>query len=633
MGNEIQYAGVLATDIEVQTKGSGKFAIFVNQNDVLQFNVRLISQNPVKNPDINFYVGYSNRYSNIKDTREYIEESRIKNYEDELNKYFLGFTYKLNYSGFPIIEKLMLKTKLNTYTPDKKYLSVPTYRKGNTIGGEYFEYSYNIEEIIDRLKNNRPLGRVEGFVTDGDTPPFILWDTGETKYAIGSFKEHKYNLSGFSFEFNELKYIPFLDNWYDEIFHFPENESISYIESETYKEIIIALDNSEAIYKNEVISAEDNSLSAESNEDTDLNEKDLIEQFELIAKNDGLFYDRKDLINFHTAMKTSQLVILSGMSGTGKSRLVSCYAKALGLADEFKVIPVRPSWNDDSDLLGFVDSMHMVYRSSDTGFVDLLQSAGEEINKDNIYIVCFDEMNLARVEYYFSRLLSILEMPEKSRVLELYNTDMSGKLYNSSKYKREIMIGENVKFVGTVNVDESTFHFSDKVLDRANVISLNVVPYDTWKTLDISDKSKIKGTTLTFSEYQKYVIKKENLKPLSIREQQFLWEIHLMFNRVNRNLGVGPRIVKKINNYIENIPKLMELKRKEAFDLQIVQRVLTKLRGPKEQLKGILGLEENPKSKNFYDIITQYKDISDFKNTIEMLDRKKRELEIYGYTL
>lgn len=634
MGYEIQYVGVLATDIEVQAKGSGKYAIFVNQNDVLQFNVKIISQNPVKNPDINFYVGYSNRYSNIKDTREYIEESRIKSYEDELNKYFLGFTYKLNYSGFPIIEKLMIKTRLSTYTPDKKYLSVPTYRKGNIVeGGEYFTYSDNIEEIIQRLKNNRPLGRIEGFAADGETPPFILWDTGETKYAIGSFKEHAYTISGFSFDFNELKYIPFSEKWYDEIFHFPENESISYIESETYKEIIIALDNSQVIDKKEIALLEDSLTSIESSEDINLNEKDLIEQFELIAKNDGLFYDRKDLINFHTAMKTNQLVILSGMSGTGKSRLVSCYAKALGLADEFKIIPVRPSWNDDSDLIGFVDSMHMVYRSGDTGFVDLLQSAGEEINKDNLYIVCFDEMNLARVEYYFSRLLSILEMPEKSRILELYNSDMTGKLYNSSKYRREIKIGENIKFVGTVNIDESTFHFSDKVLDRANVISLNVVPYDTWKPLDITDKSRIKGNTLTFAEYQRYVVKKENLKPLSSREQQFIWEIHLLFNKVNRNSGVGPRIVKRINNYVENIPKMLELERKEAFDLQIVQRVLTKLRGPKEQLKGILGLEENPEENSFYDIIAQYQDISDFKNTLEMLDRKKQELEIYGYTL
>lgn len=74
------------------------------------------------------------------------------------------------------------------------------------------------------------------------------------------------------------------------------------------------------------------------------------------------------MINFHTAVKSSPLVILSGLSGTGKSQLVWCYAKALGLEKEsLKMIPVRPNWSDDSDLIGFVDSMHSVYRPDDAG--------------------------------------------------------------------------------------------------------------------------------------------------------------------------------------------------------------------------------------------------------------------------
>ena len=162
---------------------------------------------------------------------------------------------------------------------------------------------------------------------------------------------------------------------------------------------------------------------------------------------------------------------------------MQCYAKALGLVDDaFHMIPVRPNWNDDSDLIGFVDSMHMVYRPSDAGFINILMEACQERNENKLYIICFDEMNLARVEHYFSQFLSILEMPEKSRILRLYASEYESRLYNSDKYKSTIKIGNNIRFIGTVNIDESTFHFSDKVLDRANVINLDIIPYTEWKT-------------------------------------------------------------------------------------------------------------------------------------------------------
>ena len=88
-------------------------------------------------------------------------------------------------------------------------------------------------------------------------------------------------------------------------------------------------------------------------------------------------------------------------------------------------------------------------------------------------------MNLARVEHYFSQFLSILERPAGQRELQLYDKQYMGKLYNAADYPFRIEIGSNVKFIGTVNVDETTFHFSDKVLDRANVIELAVLNYAT----------------------------------------------------------------------------------------------------------------------------------------------------------
>ena len=142
-------------------------------------------------------------------------------------------------------------------------------------------------------------------------------------------------------------------------------------------------------------------------------------------------------------------------------------------ANKFLFIPVRPSWNDDADLIGFYDAIHKIYRPAETGLVDLLIEASLEDNKDKLYLICFDEMNLARVEHYFSQFLSILELSE-DRYLTLYSEKLAPEVYNRHEYSPRVPIGNNVFFVGTVNIDESSFQFSDKVLDRANVIRLKI---------------------------------------------------------------------------------------------------------------------------------------------------------------
>ena len=126
-------------------------------------------------------------------------------------------------------------------------------------------------------------------------------------------------------------------------------------------------------------------------------EGDLLARLKEAAENDGLLYAEKDLFHFHISMKSSRLVILAGKSGIGKSGLVRLYGRALGLPEsQVRFLPVRPSWMDDGDVLGYVDMKNMVYRSADTGLAELLIDAAAHPEKQ--YIVCFDEMNLARVE-------------------------------------------------------------------------------------------------------------------------------------------------------------------------------------------------------------------------------------------
>ena len=216
--------------------------------------------------------------------------------------------------------------------------------------------------------------------------------------------------------------------------------------------------------------------------------------FYKVVQNEGMLYDERDLINFHVAMKSSNLVILSGMSGTGKSKLVRLYARALGpgekVANKLKVVPVKPSWTDDSDLLGYLDTTNMVYRPSDTGIVDILVSAAK--NPNGINIICLDEMNLAPVEQYFAEYLSVVESRKSQddgtvktdailkKADEEWYFNLTAQLTSKEEIRKQfnsngITIPQNLIVVGTVNMDETTFSFSRKVLDRAMTIEMNEV--------------------------------------------------------------------------------------------------------------------------------------------------------------
>src|SRR5699024_2187019 len=171
-----------------------------------------------------------------------------------------------------------------------------------------------------------------------------------------------------------------------------------------------------------------------------VNEQNFLKRFESICLAKGLVYNKQDLINFHTAMKTQSMVILSGMSGIGKSKLVQCYYETFNYDidtnntdySKFLFVPVIPFWQDDSDLIGYLDTLNHIYRPGESGLIDFIIEASQ--NQNELYIVCFDEMNLAKVEHYFSQFISILEREQKQRVLKLYNKETSGRVFNQLSY-------------------------------------------------------------------------------------------------------------------------------------------------------------------------------------------------------
>lgn len=393
-------------------------------------------------------------------------------------------------------------------------------------------------------------------------------------------------------------------------------------------------------------------------------EEQFLDHLEKLALSSQLVYDRDDLVNFHTAVKTGSLVILAGMSGVGKSQLVVNYAKALDLAGagdlsqenpQFLFIPIRPNWNDDSDLIGYYDAVHKVYRPSETGLVDLLIEAEKNDNEYRsgkseykLYLICFDEMNLARVEHYFSQFLSILELNEP-RYLTLYSEKLAPEVYNRHEYKPKIRIGSNVHFIGTVNVDESSYPFSDKVLDRANVIRLKVnESLREWNQklsehVDLNRRGKerdgkgVNNLTISGSTFASWCIPDSGRTGFTLEELDFLDALNRELRQIDKEKVVGYRVLRQIASYLRNIPQRSDgspmLDRREAFDLQVVQRILTKIKGPETDLGEVFGKYtklDQAKGK-MVEIMNEHSKVSDFQHSRDICYRKAKELVDHGY--
>ncbi len=659
-----QYIGILASVDETD----GRDTVFINKGSYIQYRVKSLLL-PQESP--NFLSGFISSFeddSEINDDEYSSEEERINNFEEAVKDKLFIYSYRVNEEGHVNLgnRKTSLAKRPEKITRDTYFYAVPVFcSKNNDTSREWelerkwslFREYENKEEFIEFLKNKKPVGSTYGYYPDAFTPSFVIWlDDDGTMYAIGHVIDNRHNMQGgLIIECDKISIVnidEFDEFW---VYQASLNPTLMFIPEEIYAKVEDKLLKTSSVEKtgesveidlqnNPDKMREDVSANAESTKqeeeliEIDASEKTddlIIKSMDYHSQKRNLFYNMKDFVNIHTALKCSSLVILSGLSGTGKSAIVDIYARALGInntgnPDENRLlfIPVRPSWNDDSDLLGYVDLVHMVYRASDSGFVDFLVRAQKEENKNKLFIVCFDEMNLARVEHYFSQFLSLLERPANQRELQLYDKQYSGRLYNSAEYPNRIKIGDNVKFIGTVNIDESTYHFSDKVLDRANVIQLDVLNYANMWTK--TKYASLGNVNWTMDDYNSITVTNSDEDMQLVH--QLLWDIHTLLHSANSKYGVGPRIVKSIEMYLWNLPKsgIGDFAYSDGIDLQIAQRVLTKVRGPENQLGEIL---DEKSENNIYLIFDKYYDLSKFSICRDIVQQKQKELESYGYCI
>lgn len=258
----------------------------------------------------------------------------------------------------------------------------------------------------------------------------------------------------------------------------------------------------------------------------------LCEQFRLYAASQlHLYYDLDMMRYFFASMGTSRIIILQGISGTGKTSLPYAFGKFV--QKDTTVVSVQPSWRERTELYGYYNEFTKKYTET-----DFLRAIYEGNFYRDPHMVILDEMNIARVEYYFAEMLSILEMPRK----EEWKVDIVTAVWDNDPVLIEggnVPIPDNIWFVGTINNDDSTFAVADKVYDRAIPIDLDSradefeceavdpVYISTDKLNDLFDEAK-----------KNYAVSSEMMDKLEDMNTYLINNFRLAFgNRIMKQIG------------------------------------------------------------------------------------------------
>ena len=307
-----------------------------------------------------------------------------------------------------------------------------------------------------------------------------------------------------------------------------------------------------------------------------------------------LFYEKKTIRLMFAGLASTKLIILQGISGTGKTSLP--YIMGKYFANDATIASVQPSWRDRSELFGYFNEFTKKFNET-----EVLRRIYESTYNDDINIIVLDEMNIARVEYYFAEMLSILEMPDPNEwkielVSSMWQTDpkhlVDGKL----------QIPQNVWYIGTANNDDSTFAVSDKVYDRALVINLDNkgIPFDAPPT-----DAKYINYSYVESLYRKAVVdhpvSAENLEKIAKLDVYVIEKFRVAF---------GNRIMKQLKTFVP-VYVACGGEEVEAIDYLLATKVYRKFEGLnlsliRDEIKGLIRYMDTLFGKNSMPECTAY---------------------------
>ncbi len=285
-----------------------------------------------------------------------------------------------------------------------------------------------------------------------------------------------------------------------------------------------------------------------------------------------LSYTRQNIATFVAGIGTSRLTILQGLSGTGKTSLPKIFQEAI--MGECNIIEVESSWKDKNELLGYYNEFTQTYTPKK--FTQALYKAA--LNKNVPTFIVLDEMNLSRIEYYFSDFLSLMEHDENKREIKLVNIELKKTIdgketeYAALTDANTLKIPPNIWFIGTANRDESTFVISDKVYDRAHTMNFNK------RAVKVRDAgAPLQNAFYTTSMLVKLLSDAKKAGNFDAERSQLIREVETILTPYN--ITFGNRILNQIESFVDIYRACFPGKEvtHEAIETILLSKVVTKL--------------------------------------------------------
>lgn len=331
-----------------------------------------------------------------------------------------------------------------------------------------------------------------------------------------------------------------------------------------------------------------------------VNLPELIDRFiKYSASQLHLYYTKEIIARFFAGMATSKVLILEGISGTGKTSLP--YAMGKFFNKETSIISVQPSWRDRAELLGYLNEFTKKFNETD--FLKAVYQAGYS-DKPNFIVL--DEMNLARIEYYFAEFLSVMEMPDVHEwKIDLVpaSEPSDPKLLINGK----LFINQNTWFIGTANKDDSTFTITDKVYDRATPIVIN-------NKAELIDCDYTNNVQMTFDYLDELFKKAQAEITMSTKVMDSLKKVDEYIQQ-NFKIAFGNRIMKQIKLFVP-VYVACGFTEVQGLDYMLANKILRKFESLNlsflhNELDGLIELLDKLFGKNSFKVSIEY--IEDLK--------------------
>lgn len=331
-----------------------------------------------------------------------------------------------------------------------------------------------------------------------------------------------------------------------------------------------------------------------------VNLPELIDRFiKYSASQLHLYYTKEIIARFFAGMATSKVLILEGISGTGKTSLP--YAMGKFFNKETSIISVQPSWRDRAELLGYLNEFTKKFHETD--FLKAVYQAGYS-DKPNFIVL--DEMNLARIEYYFAEFLSVMEMPDVHEwKIDLVpaSEPSDPKLLINGK----LFINQNTWFIGTANKDDSTFTITDKVYDRATPIVIN-------NKAELIDCDYTNNVQMTFDYLDELFKKAQAEITMSTKVMDSFKKVDEYIQQ-NFKIAFGNRIMKQIKLFVP-VYVACGFTEVQGLDYMLANKILRKFESLNlsflhNELDGLIELLDKLFGKNSFKVSIEY--IEDLK--------------------